>query len=291
MTLADLILVPFALCAAESATATTLQLRQDGPPLSTEEAKALTPQALGDALLAPGHLPVMEVEVGPQGMEPPAPPGSPFPTRIKLYVQPFLSEQSGFCQRTVATTYLQPVSRSKDQSASGGRPINLATEVAYRWIGEARGASACNGPKYAYFIPSFGEKQLALQAVRLLAMARQAARKDRRIAFPLSVQDIEGSEMLVYQRDHPEQPSIPDLHIVTDAKKALASLAISEVTFVSSSETGLSNVLLASDLAILKNSSARGITIFLGGDWKAGIVIVDGRIIRMRLQRAVPPPF
>jgi hypothetical protein len=290
-TTAALILVPFALYAAEPQGATTLQLRPDGPSLSTEEAKALTPQALGDALLAPGHLPVLEVVVGPQGMEPPPPPGGAVPTRVKLYLQPLLSEQSGFCQRTVATTYLQPVSWPKNPSASSGRPINLATDVAYRWIGEARGAWACNGPKYAFFIPSIEEKQRALEAVRLLAMASQAAKKGGRLGFPVSVQDKEGSEMLAYQRDHPEQPPISDFQILTNAKKALASLPIGEVTFVGPSETAFSNVLLASDFTTFRNRSARGITVFLGGDWTVGIVIVDGRIVRMRLQRAIPPPF
>jgi len=288
LTMVALILAPFPLCAAEPKAVTTLQLRQDGPSLSPKEAKALTPQALGDALLEPGHLPVLEVVVGPQGMEPPPPPGGAVPTQIKLYLQPALSGESGFCQRTVATTYLQPVSRSKNPS---GRPISLATEVAYQWIGEARGALACSGSKYAFFIPSLEGRQRALEAVRLLAMASQTAERGGRVRFPLSLEDKEGPEMLAYQRDHPEQSPIPDWQIITDANKALATLPIGEVRFAGPSETAFSNVLHVSDFATIKNHLARGVTVFLGDDWTAGIVIVDGRIVKMRLQRAIPPPF
>ncbi len=291
MTMAALILVPSALYAAEPRTTTTLQLRPEGPSISPEEAKALPPQALGDALLAPGHLPVLEVVVGAQGMEPPPPPGGVVPTRVKLYLKPLLSEQSGFCQRTIATTYLQPVSRPENSSASGGRPINLTTEVAYRWIGEARGALACNAPKYAFFIPSLEEKQSALEAVRLLAAASEAAKKGRPLGYSLSLVDKEGPEMLAFQREHPELTPVPGLRIINDAKKALASLPIGEATFAGPSETAFPNILKASDLKTTKSRVARGMTVFLGGDWIAGLVIVDGRIVRMRLQRAIPPPF
>ena len=284
-----LMLAPAALCAAEPEVATMIRLRQDGPSIATGEAKALTPQALGDALLAPGHPPVTEAVVGPQGMEPPAPPDSP--VQVKLYLEPISSAQPGFCQRTIATVYLDPPGGMKDAQSPSDRPGSLATEIAYRWRDETRKALVCSAPKFAFFIPRPGEQQQALEAVRLLASARRAARQGTRLSFPVSIKDREGPEMLAYERQHPHEPRIADLQVMTDAKKALASLPIDAVTFAGPSSTASPDVLHASDLAGAKRSSLRGMTIFLGGDWAVGLVIVEGRIVRMRLLRQIPPPF
>jgi hypothetical protein len=286
---AIMLFAPAALSAAEPQLATTIRLRQDRPTIAPDEAKALTPQALGDVLLAPGHPPVTEVAVGPQLMEPPAAPGSP--VQVKLYLEPASSEQSGFCQRTIATVYFDPAGSLKDAGAPKDRPGSLATEIAYRWSDETRKASACNAPKFAFFIPRAGEQQQALEAVRLLASASRAARQGTRMSFPVSIKDKEGPEMLAYLRQHPEDSRIADLRVLTDAKKALASLPVDAVTFVGLSSTVLVDVLHASDTVGAKQPSLRGMTILLGGDWAAGLVIVDGRIVRMRLLRQIPPPF
>ncbi|MEO8375236.1 MAG: hypothetical protein ABI471_08420 [Sphingomonas bacterium] len=286
---AIMLLAPAALCAAEPDVATTIRLRQDGPSIAPEDAKGLTPQALGDVLLAPGHPPVTEVAVGAQGMDPPTPPDSP--VRVKLYLEPASSEQTGFCQRIIATVYLDPAGSSKDAGSAKGRPNNLSTETAYRWSDETRKASACSAPKFAFFIPRPGEQQQALEAVRLLASARRAARQGTRLSFPVSIEDKEGPEMLAYQRRYPQRPRIAGLRIMRDAKKALASLPVDAVTFAGPSSTAGSDLLHASDLVDAKRPSLRGMTIFLGGDWVVGLAIAERRIFRMRLLRQIPPPF
>jgi hypothetical protein len=242
-----LLLAPAALSAGGPDVAPALQLRQDGPSLTLQEAKALTPQALGDALLAPGHPPVTEAGVGPQGMEPP-PPGAAVSTRVKLFLQPAPSEQPGFCQRTVATLYLEPGDAPK-----GMRPGHLATEIAYRWSGEAHAGSACSAAQYAFFIPRPGEERLALGAVRLLASASEAARQKRRIGYPLSLEDKEGPEMLAYERANPKEPTIPGWRIMTDAREALATLPIDAVTYAGPSSTAIPDILRPADLARGKN--------------------------------------
>jgi hypothetical protein len=71
--LAALSVISSPLLAAEPAEISTMRLRENGPALTPEQAEALSAAALGDALLAPGHPPVTEVTVGPEGMEPPPP--------------------------------------------------------------------------------------------------------------------------------------------------------------------------------------------------------------------------
>lgn len=88
------LLAPASLCAAEPKASTAIRLRDHLPSLTSDEAKALTPAELGDALLAPGHLPVTDDTVGPQGMEPSPPPGGSAATRVKLFLQPVLGEPS-----------------------------------------------------------------------------------------------------------------------------------------------------------------------------------------------------
>lgn len=217
------------------------------------------------------------------------PPGSAVP--VKLYLEPASRKQSGFCQRTIATVYLDPAGSSKDAGSAKGRPSNLAIETAYRWSDETRKASACNAPKFAFFIPRSGQQQQALEAVRLLASARRAARQGTRLPFPVSIEDKEGPEMLAYERQHLQEPRIAGLRVMTDANKALASLPVDAVTFAGASSTAGSDPLHASDLVDAKRPSLRGMTIFLGGDWVVGLVIAEGRIVRMRLLRQLPPPF
>lgn len=51
--------------------AAAIEVRRNGPPLTLEQARKMTPAQLADALLAPGHRPIVEASVGPEGMSPP----------------------------------------------------------------------------------------------------------------------------------------------------------------------------------------------------------------------------
>ncbi len=283
--------MPAALVAAEPDLAAAIRIRQDGPSVTPEMAKTLSPQALGDLLLAPGHTPVTEKVVGPVGMEPPAPPGVRVSTRVKLYLRPSESKQPGFCQRTVAIIYLKPADRLQDGRLAESGPNSLSKEVAYRWVGEGSDASACEAPKHQFFIPQSGQVQHALDVVRLLALASQAAKKSRPLPFLLSVEDKLGPVMLAFQHEHPKLPPLPAMKIITDPRKALASLPISQVTFAGPASTASPNIILPSDLNDQKRGPLQAMTIFLGGDWVVGLVLSHSRIVRMRMLRHIPAPF
>lgn len=55
------------------AAGSEVTLRPDRPALTRAEAAAMPPAALADALLAPGHPPINERVMLPEGVLPPAP--------------------------------------------------------------------------------------------------------------------------------------------------------------------------------------------------------------------------
>lgn len=69
------------------------------PVASVEQAKAMPPQALAEALLGPGHPPVDFANVAPVDMAPPPPPGAPPQFWVVLQTAP-APAGPGFCART-----------------------------------------------------------------------------------------------------------------------------------------------------------------------------------------------
>ncbi len=289
--LATLSVITSPLLTAESTERATVRLRENGPVITPEEAKALSAAALGDALLAPGHRPVSEVTVGPEGMDPPTPPGILESTRIKLYLEPIRSEKIGFCERAIATVYLAPVNRLKDGHLPASPAARISTQIAFRWVGLSRNGVACAASKYQFFTAKPEAEDEALEAVRLLGLASQDAKLSRRLSFPVSIEDREGSSMLAYERQHPEVPHIPELKIITDAKEALASLPVDAVSFSGLASTAYPTVLRPADQPNKMGPGQRAMTIFLGGDWAVGLIISNGQIKLMRIVRELPAPF
>lgn len=277
--------------AAEPVATSMIQLRKAGPLITPEDARALTPATLGETLLLPGHPPVIEATIGPEGMEPPTPPGRPTVTRIKLYLEAARGEQRGFCQRVVAAIFLKPVSQSPTGTLPASGPDTISTQIAYRWVGTGPNAPACEAPKDSFFIPRPGEEQQAMTTVRLLASAQQDAKQRHSLPFALSVEDKEGSEMAAFYRENHKQPPKRGMKIITDARKALASLPIDAVTFAGPAMTASPDILFPSDLTDHQGRHLEAMTVFLGGDWTAGLVLDGGHIVRLRLLRQIPPPF
>lgn len=289
--LGALSLIATPLLAAEPAERSTPRLRENGPAITPEQAVALSAAALGDALLAPRHPPVTEVTVGPEGMEPPTPPGMPDFTRIKLYLEPIRSGKTGFCERVIATVYLAPVNRLKDGHLPASPAARISTQTAYRWVGPPQNGVTCTASKYQFFTTKPEAEDQALEAVHLLGLASQDAKLGRRVSFPVSVKDREGPSMLAYERQHPEIPRDPELKIITNAKKALASLPVDAVSFSGLASTAYPDVLRPADRTNRIGTGQRAMTIFLGGDWAVGLIVSGGQIKLMRMVREIPAPF
>lgn len=168
--LGALSLIATPLLGADPAERSAPRLRENGPAITPEQAVALSAAALGDALLAPGHPPVTEVTVGPEGMEPPTPPGMPDFTRIKLYLEPIRSGKTDFCERVIATVYLAPVNRLKDGHLPASPAARISTQTAYRWVGPPQNGITCTASKYQFFTAKPEAEDQALEAVHLLGV-------------------------------------------------------------------------------------------------------------------------
>ncbi|MCD2325309.1 hypothetical protein LQ953_14900 [Sphingomonas sp. IC-56] len=204
---------------------------------------------------------------------------------MKLYLEPKPSAMNGFCERTVATIYLNAVDLSSDGSIPASRPKTLSTERAYQWIGAGRSASRCKQSKNQYFIPQPGDDKRALEVVSLLASASEAASQGKSPPFPVSLEDRMGAEVLAFQRTHPEMLSPKTkIEIITDEKRALASLPLDEISFVGAASTADPNIVHSVD-------PQQAITVFVGGVWVVGLELQRGRLNQMRLLRQIPAPF
>lgn len=73
-----------------------IALRADAPALTLEQASAMSPRQLGDALLSPDHPVIVEAKVGIQGIRPPPPPFTPFQSPIELLTAGKVSAEPDF---------------------------------------------------------------------------------------------------------------------------------------------------------------------------------------------------
>lgn len=264
-------------------------LRADPVPVAPDEARRLSPDALAERLLAPGHPPAMQVVVGPQGMEPPTPPNSPERTRIRLFLRPVpLAGSDDFCERTIVTLFLKPAWRSTDGTIPATTAENLSTAQAYRWAGDGR-AHGCDGSRWHYFQPRPGELAETLDIVRRLARARDRAASHRRLGFAVTLDDPQGREFRALELSDPSMPGPPTV-VLTDARAALADMPIGEVGYVGPVD-GIGGI---PPMDLTNREHGRGAAtaaLFIGNDWNVGIAWRGDRITRVELIHHYPPPF
>lgn len=254
-------------------------LRVGPVPVTPDEARQLPPDALADRLLAPGHPPAMEKVVGPDRGEPPPPPPPPpgmppEPTRVRLYLRAApAAAASDFCEQVIVTLELK----------ADGHPVDGSTnDTAYRWRDTGR-PGGCDASRSEFFRPPADHTAQALQAVRQLAPARSRAASGGRLGFELVLDDQEGRWMRNYERVHPDgKPPFP---VLTDARKALAGLAVDEIGY-------------AGPIDSLGGKALDGFAggpesagFFIRSDWTVGIAWARDRVLRVRMVRAIPAPF
>lgn len=159
-------------------------LNPHAPPLTLEQAQALSPHALADQMLAPGHPDIVEVRVHPIGME--APPGMGL-TRIDLYDRAQPAPEDGFC---VQTDYTIVFNRGYAAHPGPAAPVALEHTLLYRMANSPTGdRPGCEAPVGAFFRmrPAVHAEQIAL--LRRLAEARAAARASHAPTFPIHLDD------------------------------------------------------------------------------------------------------
>ena len=278
-----------ALVSARMGAGGSVALRTDGPSVDPKAAEQLSPEAVGNLLLAPGHPPVTDVRIGPEFMVP-YPPGVKIPTRFELHLKPFKSREPGFCERTIAIVHLASVDQLPDRSVPSSRPDTIETRTGYQWAGRAKeSVKGCGEPKRPFLVPKPEERADALRLIRILASAQARARRVKRQPYLMSVEDSVGPGMREYQREHPEDEQF-DWEVFTDPHKALLAVPLDAVSYAGPSSAFSPNILTEDDRGRM-SLDMRTASVFAGGEWTIGMILRGDEIILMRMQRAIPPPF
>ncbi len=270
--------------------ATTIEVRRDGPALSLDHAQESTPAQLGDALLAPGHPPIVEASVGPEGIMPATAPGMPVTSEIRLYTAAEAAPTPGFCRKTKITVTLEPV-MPDGRRLPPARAATASSTALYRWAARSNDATGCEADHSAFFAldPALADRSFAV--IRLLARLRDSAVH----RIPVTIDDQEGRSMREYFREHPSEARDMPEDVTTpivDARTALRMFPISSITTIVPYERAWPrDILKPSDLRGGKDRPLEAITMFAGGAWHAAIVLDGDRITTVRFVRAIPPPF
>jgi hypothetical protein len=253
----------------------------------------MSPNALGDALLTPGHPTILETRVGVQGMMPPPPPDTPFQSPIDLVVKPEVSSEQGFCERSVAHVLLAPVvfSLGKDLAA---RPVQISTEQTYSWIVNSGEGAECDAHYRRYFSLQKGYERQVLTLVRSLAELQARVKAGRRIAPKITVDDREAPKWRKFAQTNKDpriQPTAEDMTPLTDGKVALSSISIGNISSVEFGRQSWHAPLKDKDLTGKGGAARDHAALFASGEWTLDVALDGSRIALIRMVRETPPPF
>ena len=256
--------------------AAAVTIRPDRPQLTRAQAAAMTPAALAESLLAPGHPPIEQVVPLPDGMVPPPPPDSPITLWVRL-VTPADDDGAGLCTRRSFAVLLR-----RPEPEGPGDHVAASTSVHFN---DLDGHRPCPAGLDAYDPADPAALPAQLAAARRLAAAVRAARHDR-LPFPVTVDDQLGRDLVRYRHDHPEQrgPGDPPIRVVTDGRAALAALPLDRVRI------GTADLFTPAELA-RPDGGRREVDTFWIDDWTVQLARNGDRIVASRLRRAAPPPF
>jgi hypothetical protein len=268
------------------AVAALATLRPDAPPLDLNVARAMTPIALGDALLAPGHRPIVEVVVHPAGMEAPA----SWVTKVELLAQSQMSPESGFCSTTLYTVTFGPPASSNWRATSTNpvRPAGLEAQTLYRLrnVTPPAGSNGCNGPMHDYFHvdPSLNGREFEL--VRLLAQAQKAAKSGDALPFDLSFQDKMADDFESLARSHPDIDTRRRFARILNGRGALSAIPLEEIAYIA-----FDPVITPSRPSGDCSQRVCTAELVVGEDWRAEVTFTAHQIVRLHITRAIPAPF
>lgn len=267
-----------------------IEVRRDGPAIALGEAERMTPAALADALLAPGHPPIVEARVGPEGMMPPAPPGVPVINQIRLFTAATPADRPGFCEKTRIDVSLAPRMREGDTVPAAPAEAVTTTKL-YRWARSGKDGARCKVASGSYFRRNAVLGERSFTVIRSLATLRPARIRKLRITIDDYAARQLADMVKAYPQDFADMPR-DRITPITDGRVALARFPVSSVQYVGPySATWPRDLLDKADLQDATGHKLEAITMIAGDEWNAGIVFDGDRIVTIRLRRAIPPPF
>jgi len=276
--------------------AAVLALRADAPSLDLNIARTMTPAALADALLPPGHPPVVEAVVHPAGMEAPA----PFVTKVELLSAPQMTADSGFCSAALYTvSFESPASAKWNALATYPvRPLSLAVETVYRLPNSARplGTDGCAAPMHSHFHVDPSMHGREFQLMRLLAQSQKAAKSGAALPFDLSVQDKMADDFERLNRSRPDgwQPAVfgaNEFARLRDGRQALSAIPFEDTAYIAFDPTSIDPVIIPSHPPGDCTQRVCTAELLVGVEWRAEVAFTATKIVSLHVTRAIPAPF
>lgn len=250
-------------------------LRPDRPTLTQPQAAAMSPAALADALLAPGHPPITERVMLPGTFVPPPPPPFRAPLDVRLIAAATFDAPSGFCLK-----------RSWRVSGTPeGRPTALAPEPTLYRLPPATGG--CEAEHRSFFGVAAADRPRAFTVVHLLAAL---AHNPGRVDFPVGIDDQEGRAMAAYCHGRPAFCNFP-VTVITSGRRALADLPVQAIAYVCRHSLLGADLLSPADLTGPDGQPRESWQVFVGGEYTVQLALDGDRIVAMKLRRSIPPPF
>lgn len=226
------------------------------PIASVDQARAMSPQALASALLAPGHPPVDFVQVAPTTMDPPPPPDAPPQFRVVLHTVPAAAAESGFCRRS----RIEAIVLSPGPAATAKiERVRTLHQLADRCVGGNR---------------PYGDYQdtASMAAIRDLAVQRAAKRPT--------------IEVEVYDR---MPPAANDARY-TDGLRALRAIRLDHVGWAGPARSG-GSLPDEQRQRCAGRVQCEQIGFYADRVWSGVVTRERGRITHVWLRRQIPPPF
>ena len=226
----------------------------------------MIPQALADAVLAPGHAPAVRATVHPSGMEAP----SAALLGVDLGMAPRPAPQAGFCvSDVVRVAFVTPPEATDAFSKSTpARPARLSVEQDYALADGGRSGPCARAKAFFRIDPARSEGQLDL--VRRLSEARRQASSFGPLSFEVTYANL--------------SPTV--FPTAATPRAALASLPLEDILSVDPAHDVREST-VGSTREVVTKQPAR---VLVGGAWEITVEAAEGRVRALHLLQRIPPP-
>jgi hypothetical protein len=181
----------------------------------------LPPVVLGERLLGPTRLPIVEAYRYGEPLEPPPPPGQPTVVRIRLFERARESGEPGFCEKVRYMVRLRPVITPPSGETPPSTVDTVTPSTLYRWHGTDPKEDACEGPSTDFFDVRDADMATIFGEIRHLAATQQALRAGAAVAMTGTVDDALG------RAGHPAEGVVGP---ITDWRAALMRFPVSAIS-------------------------------------------------------------
>jgi hypothetical protein len=236
-----------------------------GSAITPDQVSTTPPAELGEKLLGPTRLPIVEAYIAGEALEPPPPPGGPIVTKVWLYEQARESTEPGFCRKVRYQVRLAPVHLGADGKLPPASADTVTPSTLYRWKTTDGRGPTCEGHGSNFFSVSDSDAAGVFAFVRELAAAQSELQQHKPVRFTGSIDDTYGRQG--YPVPGASGP-------ITDWKIALSDFPLSQIN----------------RYYFERSEGAAKIT-FRAAEWTVEITIANGGgLSNLAFRRFIPSP-